>query len=214
MKHSGEIERYSSDPLKLIDILDEVVKKYALKKPSEVQADRVVQFNEISKTIDRLKEVGTKAPDELRRLKIELSHEAAEYEESLFSYQAAVNILKEMEMRLGNSLTMVRATLSSMTGRTDTKAKTRRYVKRTSPTILAKEVRKALRELGGAGKKADVLQKMRLNMEGKFKAEDLEKDNRGNLNWERWTVAEKVKMAKTGVIKTSSRFGIWELRRK
>jgi len=214
MKNSGDINRYSSDPLKLIDTLDWVIKRHALKKPSEIQADRAVQFNEISKTIDRLKEAGTRAPDELRRLKIELSHEAAEYEKALSSYQMAVRVLQEMEVRLGNSLTLVRATLSSMTGRTNSKPKPRRYVKRTSPTILAKELRKALRELGGAGKKADVLQKMRLNMEDKFKPQDLEKDHTGNLNWERWTVAEKMKMTKTGVIKVRSKFGIWELRRK
>lgn len=214
MKRPEGIDPCSIHPLKLMDVLDDLIKKESVKKPPEKQSDRVVQFKEISKTVDRLQEAGTEVPAELRRLKIELSHEAANYEKTLATYQNAVNVLKEIEMRLGNSLTLARATLSTMTGKNDPKLKTKRYVKRTSPTIFAKELRKALRDLGGAARKADVLQKMRLNMEGRFKAQDLEKDNRGNLNWERWTVAEKVKMTKTGVIKASSNFGIWELRKK
>jgi hypothetical protein len=214
VKHSAEIERYMKEPLKLIDILDEVVKKSAQKKPSEIQVDRLVQFNEISKTIDRLKEAGAEAPDELRRLKIALSHDVDEYEIATTAHQNAVFILKELEIRLGNSLTEVRAALAHMTLNSNSKPKSRRYVKRTSPGIIAKEIKKALRQLGGSGKKVDVFEKMKLSMDGKFKPQDLERDSQGNLNWEKWTVAEKMKMIKAGVIKAGSGFGIWELRRK
>lgn len=214
MKKSAELERYMNDPIKLIDIIDKIVKRYGKKKPPVVRADRVVQFNEISKTIDRLKETGTKVPDDLRRLKIELSHSAANYETDNELFQNAVNVLKEIEIRLTNSITEVRATLRSMTNSGKSKPKIRRYVKRTSPSILAKEVRKALRELGGSGKKVDVLQKMRTNMEGKFKPQDLEKDSKGYLNWEKWAVTEKTKMTKSGVIKLNSKFGVWELRKR
>jgi len=214
MKNSAEIKRYMSDPLKLVDILDEVVKKIALNKPSAIKADRMVQFNEISKTIERLKEAGTEIPDELRRLKIELSLEAAEYEKANSMYQNALVFLKEIEIRLGNSLTEVRAAISRTHSGADSKRRARRYVKRTSPNILAKEIRKALRELGGSGKRADVFQKMRLNLEGKLKPQDIERDAQGNLNWKKWAVAEKIKMTKTGIIKAGSGFGIWELRRK
>jgi hypothetical protein len=214
MKKSDEVEHYVRDPIRLIDILDKVIKRYNQKKPPEMKADRVIQYNEISKTIDRLKETGTIVPDELRRLKIELSHEAETYEKENERFQNAVQVLKEIELRLGNSLTQVRAILSNATNDKKHTPKVRRYVRRTSPAILAKEVRKALRELGGAGKKADVLQKMKQNLNGKFKPQDLEKDARGNINWEKWAVAEKTKMIKSGTIKSGSQFGVWELRRK
>lgn len=214
MKNSVEIKRYMSDPMKLLDILDEVVKRVALNKPSELKADSMVQYNEISKTIERLKEAGTEIPSELRRLKIELSLEADEYEKANTMYQNTLVLLKEIEIRLGNSLTEVRAAISRTNSGADSKRRARRYVKRTSPNILAKEIRKALRELGGFGKKADVFQKMRINLEGKLKPQDIERDAQGNLNWEKWAVAEKIKMTKTGIIKAGSGFGIWELRRK
>lgn len=214
MKKSEEVEHYARDPIRLIDILDKVIKRYNQKKPPEMKADRVIQYNEISKTIDRLKETGTIVPDELRRLKIELSHEAETYEKENERFQNAVQDLKEIEFRLGNSLTQVRAILSNATNDKKHIPKVRRYVKRTSPAILAKELRKALRELGGSGKKAEVLQKMEQNLNGKFKSQDLEKDAQGNMNWEKWAVAEKTKMIKSGTIKSGSRFGVWELRRK
>jgi hypothetical protein len=214
MKKSEEVEHYARDPIRLIDILDKVIKRYNQKKPPEMKADRVIQYNEISKTIDRLKETGTIVPDELRRLKIELSHEAETYEKENERFQNAVQDIKEIEFRLGNSLTQVRAILSNATNDKKYIPKVRRYVKRTSPAILAKELRKALRELGGSGKKGEVLQKMEQNLNGKFKSKDLEKDAQGNMNWEKWAVAEKTKMIKSGTIKSGSRFGVWELRRK
>lgn len=214
MRHSAEIERYIKDPLKLVDILNEVIKKKGQTKSSEIQADRIVQFNEISKTIDRLKEAGTEIPGELRQLKIQLSHDAAEHEKSSAVHQEALFILKEMENRLGNTLTELRAAIARLADPIGKKTKSKRYVKRTSPAILAKEVRKALRELGGSARKVDVLEKIKVNMEGKFKPQDLERDSQGNLNWEKWVVVEKLKMIKEGVIKAKAGFGIWELRRK
>ena len=214
MKRSVEIERYLADPLKLIDILNEVVKKKGQVKPSEIPADSVVQFKEISKTIDRLKEAGSEVPDALRRLKIQLSHDAAEHEKLSVAHQDALLILKDMENRLGSSLTELRATIARLLEPVGKKVKAKRYVKRTSPSILAKEVRVALRELGGSGKKMDVLEKMRQNMDGKFKPQDLERDSQGTLNWEKWAVAEKVRMTKEGVIHANAGFGIWQLRRK
>ena len=214
MKRPRNHVDYSSDPHKLINVLDGLIKKQIVKKPSERQSQKAVQFIEISKTVERLQEAGTEVPAELRRLKLELSHQAAEYEKTLAAYQSAVNLLKGLEMRLGNSLTLARATLTRLTGKGNSRPKTRRYVKRTSPKILAKELRKALHELGGAAKKGEVLDKIRQNMEGRFKPQDLEKDTRGNPNWERWAVAEKVKMTKKGIIKASSSFGIWELMKR
>jgi len=205
--------QFVKHPSQLIDILDYVVKKYAQQKTSEVTVDKVVQYHEISKTINRLKEAGAVVPDELRRLKIELSHVVVEHEKIMGQREQAVAVLQEMELRLSNSITEIRSAISRLTS-SNSKSKIKRYVKRTSPSILAKEIRKALRELGGSAKKADVLKKVQSNMDGKFKPQDLERDAQGNLNWEKWAVAEKAKMTKEGIFKANTSFGIWELRRK
>ncbi len=199
-------------PAKLINELDQIVRQLGKNTPPDVSPDKLLQFNEISKTIDRLKENGAKVPDELRRLKIELSHDAEKFENAASGNQEALETLQEIELQLSNSLTLVRATASRLKGTNGTKKKAKRYVKRTSPAIIAKEIRKALRELGGSGKKADVLDVIRRNMDGKFKPLDLERDSRDVLNWERWVVAEKTKMTKEGKITAGSGFGIWELR--
>lgn len=153
MKRSAEIERYLATPLKLVDVLSEVIKRKSQIRLSEIPADRLVQFNEISKAIDRLMDAGSEVPDEFRRLKIQLSHDASEHEKSLFIHQEALTLLKELEGRLSNCLTELRRTIVRMTEPQAKKAKARRYVKRTSPGVLAKEVRVAIRELGGRPKK-------------------------------------------------------------
>lgn len=205
---------YISNPVSLIDILDYVLKKYSQIKIPQIEEDKVIQYNEISKTIERLKESGASVPDDLRRIKLSLSHDAELYEKSTQQRNEALEILKLLELRVANSLTEIRSSISRLSTCSTQLPKSKRYVKRTSPTLLAKEIRKALREMGGSGKKADVLKRIQANMDGKFKPQDLERDNQGVLNWERWVVAEKAKMVKDGTLKTGTTYGLWELRRK
>jgi len=210
-------ERYSKflkNPTQLLDVVDYLIKKFSQQKASEVSSHKVVQFYEISKTIERLNEAGAIVPDELRRLKLELSCDVLEHEKISEQRARASVVLQEMELRLSNSITELRSAITRLNRSNNTKTKTKRYVKRTSPSILAKEIRKALRELGGSAKKSDVLQRVKLNMDGKFKPQDLERDSNGNLNWEKWAITEKSKMIKEGVLKAGTSFGIWELRRK
>lgn len=153
-------------------------------------------------------------PDDLRRMKISLSHDAELYERSTQERNDALEVLKLLELRVSNSLTVIRSSISKLSAASTQTQKTKRYVKRTSPAVLAKETRKALRELGGSGKKSDVLKRIQVNMDGKFKPQDLERDSQGVLNWERWVVVEKSRMVKEGTLKTGTKHGVWELRRK
>lgn len=209
-KHANFIEK----PVSLIDILDYVLKKYSQIKIAEIAEDKLIQYNEISRTIERLKESGASVPDDLRRMKISLSHDAELYERSTQKRNDALEVLKLLELRVSNSLTVIRSSISKLSADNTQTQKIKRYVKRTSPAVLAKEIRKALRELGGSGKKSDVLKRIQVNMDGKFKPQDLERDSQGVLNWERWVVVEKTKMVKEGTLKTGTKHGVWELRRK
>ena len=80
MSKTSKKKAFESDPIKLIDTIDALIKKKTLTRPSAVQADKVFQLNEISKTINRLKRAKAEIPDELRRLRIELANDAGEYE--------------------------------------------------------------------------------------------------------------------------------------
>lgn len=214
MTRGQDINVYSEDPDKILDILARVVKKMSAVKLPQIPEDKVVQYEEISKTIDRLKDAGTTVPDELRRLKIELAGCAEERKQAETRSAHALLSLQTIEGRLASLLTDVRAGISRLSNKPVSQKKQRRYVKRTSPVLLSRELKKAIRELGGAAKKADVLQRVRQNMDGKFKELDLERDAQGDLNWEKWLVAEKTKLLKAGVLKVGANFGIWELRKK
>lgn len=209
-KHANFIK----NPVSLLDILDSILKKYSQIKVPEITEDKLIQYHEISRTIERLKESGASVPDDLRRMKISLSHDAEIYERSTQQRTDTLEVLKLLELRVANSLTEIRSSISRLSPGSAQTQKPKRYVKRTSPAILAKEIRKALRGLGGSGKKADVLKRIQINLEGKFKPQDLERDRQGVMNWERWVVVEKTKMVKEGTLKTGTQHGVWELRRK
>jgi len=199
--------QYVNDPAKLVDILDFVIKKLLSRYQGKATVDQALQLSEISKAISRLNDSGAKVPDELRKMKIGLSVVVTEQENTL-------KMLQTIEIRLSHTMTDLRASIKRLKDPIK-KTKTRkRYVKRTSPTLLRKAICKALRELGGSAKKSDVIEKIRENMDGKFKPKDLEQDSKRTLNWEKWVVQERSKMIKEGVLKTGINQRLWELRRK
>ncbi len=204
-------ERYSQyikDPAKIVDILDTVIKKLSEQCHAKDTCNKAVQLDEISKTIARLKDSGASIPDELRKLKIELSTVVTEHEN--------VNrVLQAVEIRLSNTITDLRARIKQLADRNLNNTKRRKhYVKRTSPKLLRKEISRALRELGGSAKKSEVIERIRANMDGKFKPGDIERDSKGVLNWEKWIAGERSKMIKEGALKAGLNQRIWELRRK
>jgi len=198
--------QYVNDPAKFVDILDFVIKKLLSRCQGKATIDQALQLREISKAISRLNHSGTKVPDELRKMKIEPS--------VVTEQENALKMLQTIELRLSHAITELRAEIKRLRDPIK-KTKTRkRYVKRTSPTLLRKAICKALRELGGSAKKSDVIEQIRENMDGKFKPKDLEQDSKGTLKWEKWIVQERSKMIKEGVLKTGINQRLWELRRK
>jgi len=200
--------QFLKEPVKIVDILDYVIKKLSEQSQKNVTTDEICQLDEITKAIDRLKNSGAKVPDELRKLKIQLSSVVTEHENAL-------QTLQTLEMRLSHTITDLRAKVKHLGDKSqNTQKPKKRYVKRTSPTLLRKEITKALRELGGSAKRSEILDKIRANMDGKFKPADLEKDSKDVLSWEKWVVADRAKMIKEGVLKAGGNQKLWELRRK
>lgn len=200
--------QFIKEPVKIVDVLDYVIKKLSDQSQKTVTADEIRQLDEITKAIDRLKNSGAKVPDQLRKLKIQLSSVVTDHENAL-------QTLQTLELRLSHTITDLRAKVKLLGDKSQNSQKPKkRYVKRTSPTLLRKEITKALRELGGAAKRSEILDKIRANMDGKFKPADLERDSKEVLNWEKWVVADRTKMIKEGVLKSGGNQKIWELRRK
>lgn len=200
--------KHIKDPLKILDTLDSVIKKLSGQCRPKPTADEVLQLNEITKAIERLKNSGASVPDEIRKLKIELIAVVTQHEN-------VIRILQSIELRLAHTITNLRAKIKQLSGPNLNKTKPRkRYVKRTSPALLRKEISKALRDLGGAAKRSDVIDRIRVNMDGKFKPCDIERNSQGIMNWEKWVVSLRSKMIKEGVLKSGLNNRLWELRRK
>ncbi|HNS79329.1 MAG TPA: hypothetical protein PKM17_11835, partial [Syntrophorhabdus sp.] len=205
---SGQQSKSYKDPLKIIDTIDASIKSLIEQCKTKATPEQVLQLNEITKTIKRLQDSKASVPDELRKLKIELSAIVTEHNNAL-------HLLRSIEIRLAHTITDLRAKIKYLVDHNHDNSKRRkRYVKRTSPMLLRKEICKALRELGGVGKKSEVIEKIRSNMDGKFKPDDMKRDSVGVLNWEKWVVSEHSRMIKEGVLTTGLNNRLWELRRK
>ena len=76
---------------------------------------------------------------------------------------------------------------------------------------MQKEIRKAIRELGGKGQKKKIIEIIERNLEGKFKKNDRIKKNDTEM-WILNVTKERGFMIRDGVIKSGSPHGIWELR--
>jgi len=198
------LKKHLDNPGKLIDLVDKVIKKISDEIDLSEYDANSLKLLEVTKVIEKLKEKDINAPDELRQLKSSLSLD-------IYDQEKLIKQLEGMELRLAEVLDNLRAQLSKNRGGVKKRRLKKRYVHETSPKILQKEIRKALRELGGKGHKKDVIEIMQRNLEDNFKKDDLTKKN-GVALWIFNLTRERNYMIKEGVLKSGSPHGIWELR--
>jgi len=200
----SHLKKHIQNPGKTIDILERVIKEICNRIDFSDYDSNSVKLNEVTKVIDNLTEKNVDVPDELRRLKATLSltmHDQEEY----------IKQLQGMEIRLSAVLDGLRLQLSKNGQTATTRRLKKRYVLETSPAILQKEIRKAIRELGGKGQKKKIIEIIERNLEGKFKKNDRIKKNDTEM-WILNVTKERGFMIRDGVIKSGSPHGIWELR--
>ncbi|MBT4509096.1 MAG: hypothetical protein HOK24_23850 [Desulfobacula sp.] len=164
------LKRYLDNPGKSIDLVETVVQKLSDKIDLSGYEANALKLVEITKVIEKLNEKEIDIPDELRRLKSSLSLE-------IYDQEKSIKKLEGMELRLTEVLEGLRTRLTKNGHSVKNRRLKKRYVHETSPKLLQKEMRKALRELGGSGRKKDVIEIVRRNLDGKFKKNDQLKKN-------------------------------------
>jgi hypothetical protein len=199
---------YKDNPEAIVDLASSLVKRLTARSKVSDYNIKAAQLREISLTIARLEETGTEIPSTLRDLKVNLSVETHGQEE-------AIRKLEALEKRLSLLLTDLRSQLRMLKQGTTQKTtkRTKRRIKTVSPRVLRSEIRRVLREMGGTGQKADIIDAIRQRLELKFKEDDLVKDSTGNEKWTKNLVQERERMIKDGILRTGSPRGLWELRR-
>lgn len=198
------LKKYIDHPGKAIDILEKVIKELSDRIDFNDFEANSVQLTEVTKVIDSLNEKGVDVPEEFRRLKGSLSI-------AMHDQEKKIQQLQGLEIRLSSVLDDLRLMLSKKGQTATTRRLKKRYVLETSPMILQKEVRKALRELGGKGRKNEIIEIIQRNLDGKFKKNDRIKKN-GTELWILNVTKERNFMIRDGMLKSGSPRGIWELR--
>ncbi len=197
-------KKYIDHPGKTIDILEKVITEIAGRVDFNDYDANSVQLTEVTKVIESLNEKGVDVPDELRRLKSTLSL-------TIHDQEKIIQQLQGFEIRLSSVLDNLRLRLSKNGQATTTRRLKKRYVLETSPMILQKEIRKAIRELGGKGRKKEIIEIIQRNLDGKFKKNDRVRKN-GTEQWILNATKERGFMIRDGILKSGSPRGIWELR--
>lgn len=197
-------KKYIDHPGKTIDILEKVITEIAGRVDFNDYDANSVQLTEVTKVIESLNEKGVDVPDELRRLKSTLSL-------TIHDQEKIIQQLQGLEIRLSSVLDNLRLRLSKNGQATTTRRLKKRYVFETSPMILQKEIRKAIRELGGKGRKKEIIEIIQRNLDGKFKKNDRVRKN-GTEQWILNATKERGFMIRDGILKSGSPRGIWELR--
>jgi len=198
------LKRYLDNPGKSIDLVETVFQKLIVKIDLSAYEANALKLVEITKVIEKLNEKEIAVPDELRQLKSSLSLE-------IYDQEKTIKQLEGMELRLTEVLEGLRIRLSKNGHSVKKRRLKKRYVHETSPKLLQKEIRKALRELGGSGQKKDLIEIVRRNLDGKFKRNDHVRKN-GVALWIFNISKERGYMIREGVLKSGSPHGIWELR--
>ena len=198
------LKKYIDHPGKTIDILEKVINEIVGRVDFNDYDANTVQLTEVTKVIESLNEKGVDVPEELRRLKSTLSLTLHDQEKIILQLQG-------LEIRLSSVLDSLRLWLSKKGQATTTRRLKKRYVLETSPMILQKEIRKAIRELGGKGRKKEIIEIIQRNLDGKFKKHDRVRKN-GTEQWILNATKERSFMIRDGILKSGSPRGIWELR--
>lgn len=197
---------FLDSPDRLLQLCMDVIAQLDERRQGQKLDEQEKQLKEIAHTINKLEKTGVSVPDELRHLKTGLVTELAVRDE-------ITNTLEELADGFEKAL----HELHSMVGRTNGNGQQkpprnkRSREPKTSNEVLRKEIIRALKALGGAGRVQQVLDKMEEQLEGKLLPRDMETLSTGVLVWKNNAQWERNRMVQDCILKSDSRRGIWEL---
>jgi len=207
MSQTSNIERYAKDPSLLIELCRDVIDRLDTGSNNDDTAAMEAQLREIAKTIEKLEKMGVPVPDALRGEKTRL---AAALSITAEDARALQQLIDEFEDLLKD----LRSRLNVNTVPADGKPirRKRSNSPKTDPQTLRAHIIAALRNLGGRGRVADVLDEIGKQLEGKLLPGDLEIRQDGKtLAWRNNAQWERLRMVHDGTLRSDSSNGYWEL---
>jgi hypothetical protein len=207
MNQIADIDRFVKDPSLLVDLCREVIEQIDISSDDADIGEREAQLREIANTIQRLEKANVSVPDVLRAEKSRLVTSLAIHADSTQTLSQLANelddILKDLNNRLG------RDSNPSVEKRPRVR---RSVIQKTSYEVLRDLIIRTLRNFGGRGKVAKILDAMEQELKGKFSPGDLEVRRDGKtLAWRNNAQWERLRMVHDGTLRNDSPNGVWEL---
>lgn len=198
------------NPEMLLTLFQQSVERLIEQRPDT--AAQEAQLHAVARAIEQLEKQQVPVPDSLRQTKMSLVAEIGQ--------QAQFN---RQLMTLGEGLTEVLEMIEGAVGKSRSEGKSQ---KETTPrqrraknndssitpiSVIKSYIVKALIELGGSARTADVLKKMEKMLADQLTPRDLEYYKNGNPVWEHNARWERQHLVEAGILRKDSKHGYWEL---
>ena len=207
MERNNIIEYLASKPDVLLDIIEEILKRYYEINNNLNIAESKKQLIEISKTIDRLENTGISVPDELRNLKSSLLAVSNDSNQTQAKYETLIRGLNDLcnKYKQKGNLKPKRRKLTS-----DDSSPIRRG-RLTPKNTLIKAIVQVMEQMGNSGHMREIHNRLEDVLANVLNSEDYKKDSSGLVTWHHQVDWARLYMVKKGILKNDSPRGIWEL---
>jgi len=189
------------DVLSLIDQLETYI-QYVSQNGYENLSHLEKQLTAVNASIRTLENQRIPIPNDLRDLKLKLTHQTSEDKELLEVKDLVAKRLTELLTKTGHSAPSKRVNTGQR--KRDTRPKTEN-------TVFREYIIKALKGFGGSARMHQVLDWMEEKLDGKLTPRDLSLRKGGEIVWRNNAQWERYKMIQDGILKSDSPHGIWEL---
>ncbi|MBF0595631.1 MAG: hypothetical protein HQL22_11805 [Candidatus Omnitrophica bacterium] len=194
-----------ADPQQLVEVCKTAIDNFKKADSYCNLAEQEAQLKEIARTVERLEKAGVAVPAALRSEKTRLAAELATPSKTAVTFQYLADEFEEI-------LEDLKAYLVSLGSNGLPKAKVKRArVPKTSYEVLRDLIIKVLKKNSGSAHISDVMNDLETLLAGKLFPRDLERRQDGQLVWKNNVQWERLRMTKEGILKGSSRRGVWEL---
>ncbi len=199
MAIESDIERFLKSPEQLIDLCRAVVQRLMDQRKGKEQINKEAQLREISKAIERLKQLGLPIPAALIDLKTRMAIDAGNCDDPENSLRFLATEFKSLAETCRGYHRKPQPIDPSCPA------------EKTPKSVLERFLLESLRELGGSARCNDVLDLMEKKLSDRLLPGDIEHDDHHGTIWRHQANWIRLDLVHRGILKSNSLRGYWEI---
>jgi hypothetical protein len=164
------------------------------------------QYEQISAVVNNLSKQSVPVPDELRKLKLELSHVMSEYEQSILEVDAMRSGLTDLTDLLAEAFPPTGSGRKQTSGRNNRTQRQNSFYKKYM--IFLPEL---MKENGGEMKISKIMASVQKRFSHEFSTEELERNSNNQPKWRGHVSFARYMLVKEGILSKNASPGCWKL---